>query len=134
MTAFSHTMVGHLVGASSRTELPITLHYRATEPYEVTVMLGAERVEWKLSRELLRAGTMKPVGGGDVHFWPGRQSPTEQLFLHLSPPSGEALVELPRTAVLEFLQETERLVPTGTEGAAISPDAELQALLDSDAP
>ena len=35
-------------------------------------------------------------------------------------------------AVLDFLRKTEMLVPTGTEAAAFSIDAEMKALLDDD--
>ena len=59
--------------------------------------------------------------------------PDGRLFLHLRPPSGQALVELPRTAVLDFLDDTETVTPTGTEGLGFSLDAELQALLECDA-
>ena len=131
MTAFSLTVRAYQVGASSWEELPLTLHYQASNPYEVTLSIGDEGVEWRLSRELLQAGTAHPAGEGDVRLWPGRHTPTEQLFMHLSPPSGHALLELPRTAVVEFLGTTECIVPTGTEDAG-SFDAELRALLDGD--
>jgi hypothetical protein len=131
MTTCSRTLRAYRVDAPSRTELPISLYYRDVDPYEVTIAISAH-IEWKLSREMLQAGTSQPVGEGDVHLWPGFVAPRRKLFLHLSSPSGQALLELPHAAVLEFLQETEILVPTGTETAAFSFEAELQALLDGD--
>jgi hypothetical protein len=129
MTTYSQTLVGHLVGASTWTELPVTLQYRLTHPFEVAVFIGDEGIEWKLSRELLRAGTAHPAGEGDVRFWPVSQTPACQLFMLLSPPSGRALFELPREAVLAFLRRTESVVPTGTEESGPSLDAHLRALL-----
>jgi hypothetical protein len=131
MTTCSRTLWAYRVDASSWTELPITLCYRDADPYEVTITISAH-IEWKLSREILQAGTSQPVGEGDVRLWPGFVTPGKQLFLHLSSDSGQALLELPHAAVLEFLRETEILVPTGTETAVFSIDAELQALLDGD--
>lgn len=133
MTECSRTLLAYLVDSSCWRELPVTLYYRAADPYEVMLTIGTERITWKLSRELLQAGTAHPVGEGDIRLWPSHQ-PDEQLFLHLSPPSGQALLELPRPEVLEFLGVTELLVPTGTESAVFSFDAALQALLDGDAP
>ena len=133
MTALCDTSLwAHLVGQSSWTALPVTLHYRATDPFEVTITIGTDNVQWKLSRELLQAGTEQPAGEGDVRLWPCRQDPRDHLFLHLCPPTGQALLELPRMAVLDFLRKTEMLVPTGTEAAAFSIDAEMKALLDDD--
>jgi hypothetical protein len=130
MTACASAMQAHLVGTSSRTELPVTLYYRAADPYTVTVTIGAQRIDWDFSRELLRTGTAQPTGAGDVRLWPGRRTGDDQLFLHLRSPSGQALLELPRTAVLDFLEDTETLVPTGTECFALPLDAELEALMN----
>jgi hypothetical protein len=52
-------------------------------------------------------------GIGDVRFWPSPGS--DALWMHLHSPSGEALVEIQRTAVARFLAETKRLVPPGSE-------------------
>jgi hypothetical protein len=132
MTACNHPMRAYLVGDSSRMELPVTLSYRADDPYAVTVTIGTQRIEWMFSRELLRAGTMWPAGLGDVRLWPYSEAPNGRLFLYLRPPSGQALLELPRAAVLDFLEDTEMLTPTGTEGIVLPLDAELQALLEND--
>src|SRR3954465_12398876 len=101
MTTCSRTRWAYRVDASSWTELPITLYYRDVDPYEVTITISAN-IEWKLSREILQAGTSQPVGEGDVRLWPGSVTPGRQLFLHLSSATGQALLELPHAAVLEF--------------------------------
>jgi hypothetical protein len=43
-----------------------------------------------------------------------------QIFIQLSPPSGTALVSLPRTRVEEFLNQTTSIVPAGAEHNYIS--------------
>jgi len=48
----------------------------------------------------------------------------------LSPPSGAALIEIPKSAVRDFLRATERLVPRGQE--EIDVDAFLRDCLGDD--
>ena len=85
-------------------------------------------VEWLLSRDLLRAGLIGPVGEGDVRLWPARNG-LDVLFLQLRAPSGEALFEVSGAAVGQFLRETDALVPVGTESGLLRVDEELTALL-----
>jgi hypothetical protein len=137
----------HLVGPQSWTAVPAALVYDSTDPFAVRVRFGDEvaedrdhgpdagleaeddgGVEWLLSRELLRAGLTAPVGDGDVRIWPARAA-LDVLYLQLRAPSGEALFELSSSVVDDFLRETERLVPAGTESDALHVDAELLALL-----
>jgi Streptomyces sporulation and cell division protein, SsgA len=132
MTACRHDLRAYLVGASSWAELPVALHYREIEPYAVTLSIGADGIDWQVSRELLRTGTKRPAGEGDVRFWPGRLSPNDELFVLLRSPSGQALLELSRAAVLDFLWDTETLVPAGTESCTLTVDAELQTLTDGE--
>lgn len=144
----------HLVGSQSWTAVPAALVYDSADPFAVRVRFGDEAdgdlnvaldasfegdlggepgmdddgVEWLLSRELLRAGLTAPVGDGDVRIWPARAA-LDVLYLQLRAPSGEALFELSAGVVDDFLRETERLVPAGTESDALHVDAELLALL-----
>jgi hypothetical protein len=85
-------------------------------------------VEWLLSRDLLRAGLVGPVGEGDVRLWPARGG-LDVLFLQLRAPSGEALFEVSGAAVGQFLRETDDLVPAGAESELLRVDDELTALL-----
>lgn len=85
-------------------------------------------VEWLLSRDLLRAGLIGPVGDGDVRLWPVRNG-LDVLFLQLRAPSGEALFEVSGAAVGQFLRETDALVPVGAESELLRVDDELTALL-----
>jgi hypothetical protein len=85
-------------------------------------------ISWLVGRELLATGLERPAGDGDVRLWPSRTS-GDVLYLHLRAPSGEALFELSRATVAAFLQQTEALVPTGQETAALDVDEELATLL-----
>ena len=87
-------------------------------------------ISWLLSRELLQAGLDRPAGDGDVRLWPVHAE-ADVVYLHLRAPSGEALFELTRATVAAFLRQTEALVPSGTEGALLDLDHELQALLSN---
>jgi Streptomyces sporulation and cell division protein, SsgA len=134
----------HLVGPQSWTAVPAALVYDSADPFAVRVRFGDDAgdefdtdldpaeddggVEWLLSRELLRAGLSTPAGDGDVRIWPARAA-LDVLYLQLRAPSGEALFELSSSVVDDFLRETERLVPAGTESDALHVDAELLALL-----
>ena len=138
----------HLVGPQSWTAVPAALVYDSLDPFAVRVRFGDDSrddvdtsyddasegpdddggVEWLLSRELLRAGLVGPVGDGDVRLWPARGG-LDVLFLQLRAPSGEALFEMSGAAVADFLRETELLVPAGAETDELRVDDELYALL-----
>jgi len=135
----------HLVGPGSWTAVPAALVYDSVDPFAVRVRFGdggqdddddtsyddAEDdggVEWLLSRDLLRDGLTSPVGEGDVRLWPARGG-LDVVFLQLRAPSGEALFEISGAVVADFLQETELLVPAGTESDLLRVDDELTALL-----
>ncbi len=147
----------HLIGPQSWTAVPAALVYDSTDPFAVRVRFGDDDdrahddgsayeaagaddagsdtapdedggVEWLLSRDLLRAGLVGPVGEGDVRLWPARGG-LDVLFLQLRAPSGEALFEVSGAAVGQFLRETDALVPVGTESELMRVDDELTALL-----
>ncbi|MGX5654643.1 SsgA family sporulation/cell division regulator [Geodermatophilus nigrescens] len=128
----------HLVGPTSWTEVPAVLSYAVSDPFAVRIGFGEpgdpadDGVTWLLGRELLTAGLERPAGDGDVRLWPARTS-GDVLYLHLRAPSGEALFELSRATVAAFLQQTEALVPSGQETAALAVDEELAALLSGGA-
>jgi hypothetical protein len=135
----------HLIGPQSWTAVPAALVYDSTDPFAVRVRFGDGGqddvdsspydgpdddggVEWLMSRDLLRAGLVGPVGDGDVRLWPARGG-LDVLYLQLRAPSGEALFELSAAAVGDFLRETELLVPAGTESELLRVDDGLSALL-----
>jgi hypothetical protein len=108
--------------------------YDARDPYAVRITFGSPRVDfedavtWLIGRELLRAGLDRLTGDGDVRVGP-TAARSDVLLLQLRAPSGEALMELSRTALATFIRGTETFVPFGAEGAAIDLDEELAVIL-----
>jgi hypothetical protein len=134
---YSCPLTLQLLSSRSWFELPALFSYDARDPYAVRITFGsphvgsADAVTWLVARELLRAGLDQPTGDGDVRLVP-TAARSDVLFLHLRAPSGEALIELSRTALAAFVRGTETVVPFGAEAAAIDLDEELAILLAED--
>src|SRR3954471_21357580 len=129
---YSCPLTLQLISSHSSSEVSALFSYHARDPYAVRITFGSARggrdaVTWLIGRELLRAGLDQPTGDGDVRAGP-TEPQSDVLFLHLRTPSGEALMELSRTALAAFVRGTETLGPVGAEGAAIDLD-ELGVLL-----
>jgi hypothetical protein len=132
-SGYSCPLTLQLIGRGAPSEVSALFSYDARDPYAVRIRFGSahaggtDAVTWLIGRELLRAGLDQPAGDGDVRVGP-TAARSDVLFLHLRAPSGEALMELSRTALAAFVRGTETLVPFGAEGAAIDLD-ELAVLL-----
>jgi hypothetical protein len=132
-SGYSCTLTLQLISSRSSFEVPALFSYDARDPYAVRIRFGCvhaggkDEVTWLIGRELLRAGLDQATGDGDVRVGP-TAARSDVLFLQLRAPSGEALMELSRTALAAFVRGTETLVPFGAEGAAIDLD-ELAVLL-----
>ncbi len=116
--------------------LPVVadLTYVADDPWAVTVCFqtGAEgdgQVEWMFARQLLTDGIAGTVGEGDVRVWPAMSDGERVVNVAMASPSGSALFEIDRDDVVEFLQQTYLVVPTGSEEDLVDLDAELALLL-----
>jgi hypothetical protein len=116
--------------------LPVmaSLSYAAADPWAVRVAFqtGAETdgtVEWIFARQLLTDGVARGVGEGDVRVWPTSSGRDHFINLAMASPSGSALFEIDRDALVEFLQQTYVAVPTGHEEEVVDLDAELAILL-----
>jgi len=120
--------------------LPVraTLSYATADPWAVRVgfQTGATNddgsadgiVEWMFARELLTDGVARTVGEGDVRVWPSVVGREHFVNLAMASPSGSALFEIDRDALVEFLQQTYLAVPTGLEEDVVDLDAELALL------
>ncbi|WP_416965997.1 SsgA family sporulation/cell division regulator [Streptomyces sp. Agncl-13] len=103
--------------------LPTHLNYRVTDPYAVEAVFdpGPHQVTWTFARDLLADGLHDKAGSGDISIW---TSPSDsghpRAFMQLKSPTGTALLSLPPTPVREFLTETTRMVPRGSEHALLS--------------
>lgn len=112
--------------------VPTRLRYDAADPYAVHVTFhdGSEApVRWTFARDLLIEGLFRPSGHGDVRVWPARAvDQGNAVFLALSSPEGEALIEVHAPALSAWLERTLRLVAPGAEAEQLSMEDELHAL------
>ncbi len=116
--------------------LPVvaSLAYDTADPWAVRVAFytagpGDGVVEWMFARQLLTDGLAGPVGDGDIRVWPTLHGADRVINLAMASPSGAALFELNRDALVRFLQQTYHAVPTGHEAEVVDLDAELAVLL-----
>jgi len=110
------------------------LRYESDDPWAVRVIFhtGGEddgTVEWIFARQLLIDGVLKACGEGDVRVWPALNDGAHVVNLEMASPSGSALFEIDRDALVAFLQRTYLAVPTGQECSRVDLDAELRMLL-----
>ncbi|WP_063774064.1 SsgA family sporulation/cell division regulator [Streptacidiphilus rugosus] len=131
--ALSLTLTANVV-LSSSWELPIrtVLTYRADDPYAVSLAFedwDGQEIVWVISRELLSEGVLVASGIGDVRIWPAKRGRVTKLCLSLKSPEADVVLATSRTKVLNWLRETEKLVPTGTESEHLDLDAGLMALM-----
>ena len=115
------------------------VRYAANDPWAVRVAFQVGRaadgeddavVEWMFARQLLTEGVACSVGDGDVRVWPSISNREPVINLAMTSPSGSALFEMDRDALVEFLQQTYLAVPTGAEEDLVDLDAELALLLE----
>lgn len=120
-----------LVSGDAALPVPAALRYDLTDPYAVhaTFLTGSETVEWVFARELLAAGLRGQAGLGDVRVWPSNQAGIEVVYVSLSSPEGEALLEAPAKELSTFLERAYAAVPAGTETDHLDIDTALTHLL-----
>jgi len=127
-------------GSTGRGRMTVlSLTWRAEDPLAVELLLTAQpdhpalpRGRWVVLRDFLRYGLDEPTGDGEVRIRP--DAARERVELELARPGRAACVSLPRTTVLEFLERTERAVPSGTERSDEAIDALLARLLGAEPP
>src|SRR3954464_638491 len=131
---YSCPLTLQLISSRSPSEVLALFSYEARDPYAVRMTFGSpgvdfeDAVTWLIGRELLRAGLDRFAGEGDVRVWP-TAARSDVLSLHLRTPTGEALLELSRTALAAFIRATETVVPFGAEGATSDLDRVLAVIL-----
>ncbi len=112
-----------------------SLRYVTGDPFAVHVTFHTGRhsddpkVVWTFARQLLIDGLHGPAGIGDVRVWPVSERGGRIVALALCSPSGEALFEVPRDALSDFLRRTFAEVPPGHEEQHFDIDAEVALLL-----
>ncbi|MER6260543.1 SsgA family sporulation/cell division regulator [Streptomyces sp900105245] len=112
--------------------LCMRLRYEPADPYVVRAAFfvhSDEPVEWILGRDLLTDGLNGCAGHGDIRIWSAAGRGDESLYIALGSSAGTALLDVPMQDLSSFLQDTQALVPRGTESGLIDWDAELAHLL-----
>ncbi|MEV6297419.1 SsgA family sporulation/cell division regulator [Streptomyces sp. NPDC051896] len=112
--------------------LCVRLRYEPTDPYVVRAAFFAdcdEPVEWVLGRDLLADGLKGPAGYANVRIWASAGRGDQSMYIALGSSADTALIEVPVPDLMSFLQNTEALVPRGTESGRIDWDVELARLL-----
>lgn len=121
-----------LVSRAHSLPLCVRLRYEPTDPYVVHAVFLAdcgEPVEWVLGRDLLADGLKGSAGYADVRIRSAAGRGDRSMYIALGSSAGTALLEVPVQDITSFLQDTEALVPRGTESGRIDWDAELAHLL-----
>lgn len=110
----------------------VCLRYEPIDPYVVRACFfvdSDEPVEWVLGRDLLADGLSRSAGDGDIRIWPAVGCGDRAMYIALGSSAGTALLEVPVQDVKTFMENTEALVPQGTESGHIDWDVELANLL-----
>jgi hypothetical protein len=114
------TTVRLIAPDSTALRVDASLRYDPADPYALHVLFhaaspGGEAVTWSFARELMVAGLDEPAGIGDVRMWPWNTPRGDFVAMALSSPDGNALFEVPRSALVRFLRRTYVVVPRGRE-------------------
>ncbi|MEU1348051.1 SsgA family sporulation/cell division regulator [Streptomyces sp. NPDC005775] len=112
--------------------VPARLTYRTEDPYAVhiTFHIGSDTpVHWTFARDLLVEGVFRPCGHGDVRIWPTKVEGRSVICVALTSPDGNALLEVPSTAIATWVERTLRIVAPGTESERLGIDEALAELL-----
>lgn len=117
------------------TRLPVRAEFEFDpgEPALIRVEFRARRrprLVRYLGRELLQGGLTTMSGSGEVRMWPTMPGERPSSWLLLESPEVEALFELPRERLAEWLEATYRVAPAGTELDGLDWDGFLTGLLD----
>jgi hypothetical protein len=120
-----------LVAGDAALPVPAALRYDISDPYAIhaTFHAAGDTVEWVFARDLLAAGLRDDAGLGDVRVWPSSDAGVQVVYISLSSPEGEALLEAPAPELSNFLERTYVTVPAGNESTYLDIDAALTQLI-----
>lgn len=126
-------LMGHPSDSAGR-EISSTWQFTTANPYavQVTFHVSSGPVTWLFARELLDDGCQATSGLADVRISPTQHPSYGRVIeLHLSSPSGRALLLVNVSAISDFLRRTYELVPTGMESRHLQMDKWLTSLLSA---
>ncbi|WIV60013.1 SsgA family sporulation/cell division regulator [Amycolatopsis nalaikhensis] len=124
----------HCPGGGGRTQ--VTLVYRVSDPYAVQLDIPDHGVvvSWLLSRDLLADGLDGGAGLGDVRVSPVLFDGAGVLVELVNPDGpGSVVLRFARADLERFLDDTDAMVPVGTEASRIDWERELRALAGGEA-
>jgi hypothetical protein len=133
-TVTREVMVQLVAPGDGSVSLPVVLHYDTADPYAVhaTFRTGqGDGVSWVFARELLTVGVQRPAGDGDVRVWPSWSGGQEIVFIGLTSPDGEALLQAPTRELVDFLGRSYGLCAEGQEHNNLDLDRAIEVLLAS---
>ncbi|GAA3486722.1 SsgA family sporulation/cell division regulator [Streptomyces cremeus] len=132
-TVIEQAVQARLISSAPQLEnVPATLSYHRADPFAVHMTfpppatLEGVEVVWIFARELLAAGLDEPAGVGDVQLRPYGYGRT---VLELHATEGVAMVHIRTAELRRFLQQTQELVPAGSEHLHLDVDQDLAQLL-----
>lgn len=133
-TSLSYPLSVRMIAANgSVLPLEAELRYSTSDPLAVVALFHTGEptdVRWVFARDLLAEGLDHRVGDGDIVVWPAQDDDgAPVVHVRLRSPDGDALLELDRTAIASFLDQTWALVTPGSEGRLLNVDTVLGALL-----
>ncbi|MFK3733780.1 SsgA family sporulation/cell division regulator [Streptomyces sp. NPDC088090] len=120
-------MAMDLLGPDTAVRIDTSAGYHSRDPHALSIafhLLGEESVVWRLDREMVLAGSLRPTGEGEVHLAP---APDGKLLLRLGAVGHRATIRCDREELARFVRDTFVLVPQGTEERHI----DWRPLLDS---
>ncbi|MEV6203562.1 SsgA family sporulation/cell division regulator [Streptomyces sp. NPDC051771] len=104
-----------LVTPDAEIRIDTTVGYDSRDPHALSLafhLLGEDPVVWRVDREMVLTGSLRPTGDGEVRLGP---APDGGLLLRLGPAGQRALVRCDQDALGRFVRDTFVLVPQGTE-------------------
>ncbi|MFF8835099.1 SsgA family sporulation/cell division regulator [Streptomyces sp. NPDC015130] len=108
-------MAMELLTPDESLRIDTTVGYDSRDPHALTIafhLLGENAVVWRVDREMVLTGSLRPIGDGEIRLRPG---PGGGLLLRLGPADRRADVSCDREELARFVRETFVLVPQGTE-------------------
>lgn len=130
-TVMQEVTVQLVISRTYSLSMCMNLRYEPADPYVVRADFftdADEPTEWVLGRDLLADGLRGSAGCGDIRIWSAVSRGDQGMYITLGSPAGTALLEVPVQDVRTFLENTEALVPRGTESGHIDWDLELANL------
>ncbi|MFJ5973176.1 SsgA family sporulation/cell division regulator [Streptomyces sp. NPDC093060] len=130
-TVMQEVAVQLVISRTYSLSMCMNLRYEPADPYVVRADFftdADEPAEWVLGRDLLADGLRGSAGCGDIRIWSAVSRGDQGMCIALGSRAGTALLEVPVQDVRTFLENTEALVPRGTESGHIDWDLELANL------